>query len=245
MPERNYRTVLYENYVSMQAPEWADDNSRKSAVWCAAALKRLRDWLPPDKNAKCLDLGCGDGRFLRALRSAGYSDVSGVDLVPQVVDLARRAGVQVTRADLREYLVESREYFDLITAFDVIEHFGKDEVFEVLRLIWKRLKPGGKFILQTPNALSPWASSLRYGDLTHEVIYSPTALASLLRHTGFAKIETRHVRPYFHGLKSVIWWPLWRAVLLGYAAWNLAETGSLLGGVYTRNMMLRATKESV
>jgi SAM-dependent methyltransferase len=146
--------------------------------------------------------------------------------------------------DLCKYLVESCEYFDLITAFDVIEHFGKDEAIDVLHLIWKRLKPGGILILQTPNALSPWSNSLRYGDLTHEIIYSPTCLASLLRLTGFAQIETREVGPCVHSLKGFILWPLRRAVLLGYALWNLAETGSLLGGVYSRNMLIRAVKDA-
>lgn len=236
---------MYENYLSIQAPEWADDDARASAIRCAGGLCRLMDWLPSDKNTKCLDLGCGSGRFLRALCDAGYSDVRGVDLAPQAVDLALKAGFQITQADLREYLLESREYFDLITAFDVIEHFGKDEVFDVLRLIWERLKPGGNLILQTPNAMSPWANALRYGDLTHELIYRSKCLASLLRLTGFAKIETREVLPCVHGLKIVIRWPLWRAVWLGYAVWNVAETGSLAGGVYTRNMMLRAKKDSV
>jgi cyclopropane fatty-acyl-phospholipid synthase-like methyltransferase len=180
---------------------------------------------------------------LRALRGAGYSDVHGVDLSPQSADLARKAGFQVTQADLQEFLIKSDEYFDLITAFDVIEHFGKDEVFDVLGFIWKRMKPGGVLILQTPNALSPWASSMRYGDMTHEVIYSPNCIATLLRMTGFTKIETREVWPCIHSLKGFLLWPLRRAVWLGYAAWNLAEEGSLLGGIYTRNMLIRATKE--
>lgn len=245
MPERNYRTVLYENYVSIQAPEWVEDNARASAVRCAGGLCRLRNWLPSAKNAKCLDLGCGSGRLLRALRGTGYSDVHGVDFGPQATDLARKAGFQVTQADLRKYLMESREHFDLITAFDVIEHFGKDEAIDVLQLIWKRLKPGGIFILQTPNALSPWSNSLKYGDLTHEVIYTPKCLASLLRMTGFTRIETRNVQPCIHSLKGFILWPLRTAVWFGYAGWSLAETGSLLGGVYSRNMLMRAMKDSV
>ena len=245
MPERKYRTALFENYVSTLAPEQSDGNTPTFTVQCASGLCRLKKWLPPGQSIKCLDLGCGSGYAMRALRSAGYSDVLGIDVSSQAADLARKAGFKVTEAELREYLLECNECYDLITAFDVIEHFDKNEVLEVLQLIWKRLKVGGTLILQTPNALSPWVNSLRYGDLTHEVIYSSKCLASLLVLTGFSNVETREVAPCAHGLKGLIRWPLWKAVWLGYAVWNVAETGSLLGGVYSRNMLVRATKTQV
>ena len=44
---------------------------------------------------KCLDLGCGSGYAMRALRSAGYSDVRGIDVSSQAAGLARKAGFQV------------------------------------------------------------------------------------------------------------------------------------------------------
>ena len=206
---------------------------------------RWKNWLPASGEVKCLDLGSGSGRLLRAFRGAGYFNIRGVDLGQQGADIARKSGLEIVQADLREYLRESVESFDVITAFDVIEHFTKDEGIEVLQLVFKRLKPGGMLILQTPNALNPWSISMRYGDLTHEVIFSPTCAASLLRLTGFSQIEAREAGPCIHSLKGLMFWPLRKAVWLGYAAWNLAETGSLLGGVYSRNMLIRARKASV
>jgi predicted TPR repeat methyltransferase len=90
-----------------------------------------------------LDLGCGAGHLLQALRDAGYGDLRGVDISPEAVAIARSKGFDVTQADLRDYLCGATEAFDLITAFDVIEHFGKDEVLEVLCLVRERLEPGG------------------------------------------------------------------------------------------------------
>jgi 2-polyprenyl-3-methyl-5-hydroxy-6-metoxy-1,4-benzoquinol methylase len=238
MPDRSYRTALYEKYISVQAPDWGRDTAESSATWAAATLSRVRGWLPPDRSAKCVDLGCGSGRLLGALRGAGYFDVRGVDLGPQAVGLARKAGFQITQADLREYLLGSHECFDLITAFDVIEHFGKDEILELLHLVRIRLTPNGRFIIQTPNACSPWASSYRYGDLTHEVIFDARCLTSALRLADFGEVYAREVAPYIHGVKSAVRWLGWRLIWCGCALWNLIETGSTQGGIYTRNMIL-------
>jgi 2-polyprenyl-3-methyl-5-hydroxy-6-metoxy-1,4-benzoquinol methylase len=236
--ERNYRTAMYENYVTLQAPEWGRDDAGAASVSCAAALSRLKGWLPADKAARCLDLGCGSGRFLLALRSAGYSDVHGVDLGPQAAELALKAGFQITQSDIREFLRSSTEQFDLITAFDVIEHFGKDELLELFPLIRKRLTANGRFIIQTPNASSPWASSVRYGDLTHELIFSARCLTSVSRLAGFGDVYTREVGPYIHGIPSAIRALGWKLIWSTYAVWNVIETGTTQGGIYTRNLMM-------
>jgi len=239
---RPYRQEVYDAYVRVQVPGWAAPDTAADAVWLRAALRRVRGWLPEDKNAKCLDVGCGAGHLLMALRAAGYWDLQGVDVSPGAVPIARSKRFEVVHADLREFLRATGQVWDVITAFDVIEHFGKEEVLEVLRLIFERLKPGGVLILQTPNALSPWAAHYRYGDLTHELIFSPEALESVLRLTGFDGIEIRDTAPYVHGVRSAVRWVLWKVCWTAAALWNLAETGSTLGGVYTRNMMAKAVK---
>ncbi len=75
MPECHYRTAMYEDYVTVQAQDWVRVDAHSSAMWREAALGRLREWLPESKQSKCLDLGCGSGRFLHALRDAGYTDL--------------------------------------------------------------------------------------------------------------------------------------------------------------------------
>jgi len=242
LTDRAYRRTAYGRYASVHLPGWLEPDARSDAVWARAALYRLRDWLPADRDARILDVGCGAGHLLEALRSAGYQDVRGVDISPEAVAIAQRKGLSVAEADLRDYLRDVVEGFDLICAFDVIEHFDKDEVLEVLKLLWQHLKPAGSLMIQTPNAVSPWAAHYRYRDLTHELIFSPECLTSTLKLCGFRDIEVREVSPYVHGTKSAVRWGVWKLIWAGCATWNLAETGSLCGGVYSRNMMVRAVR---
>ncbi len=80
----------------------------------------------------------------------GILTFSGVDLGPDAVELARRAGFSVTQGDVREYLRDSTDQFELITTFDLIEHLRKDELLDLLTLVRSRLARSGRFIIQTP-----------------------------------------------------------------------------------------------
>jgi 2-polyprenyl-3-methyl-5-hydroxy-6-metoxy-1,4-benzoquinol methylase len=239
----SYREAVYARYVEIQVPGWLHFSEASKLVERRGLVSRLQGWLPACSSARCLDLGCGAGDQMVALRSMGYHNLIGVDRGPQQIALAEKRGLRVVKADLRDYLRGCDQAFDAIFAFDIIEHFAKDEVLELLGLIWDGLKPGGILVLQTPNALSPWAAHYRYADLTHELIFSPECMASTLRLTGFGEIGISEVGPFIHGIRSAGRWALWQLIRAGCALWNLAETGSANGGVYSRNMLVRAVKD--
>lgn len=240
---KSYRDQLYAKYATVQVPKWLQTAERANRNGQGAVTGRLHGWLPSGNGVSCLDLGCGAGDQIVALQSLGFDNLTGVDLGPEQVAIAQSRGLKVVQANLLDYLQTSEQAFDIIFAFDIIEHFAKDEVLELLDLIRERLKPGGILILQTPNAASPWAGQIRYGDLTHELIFSPKCIASTLRLTGFTDIEVREVAPYVHGCTSAVRWILWQLIRAGCAAWNYIESGASQGGVYTRNMLVRAVKE--
>lgn len=56
---------------------------------------------------------------------------------------------------------------------------------------WRALKPGGRLILQTPNADSPWALGVRYGDFTHEICLNPNSAQHLLTVGGSQRVAVR------------------------------------------------------
>lgn len=231
-----YRERIYQT-VAPLVPTEAD-----YVAWSRAALHRLRQWLPPDRNAKCLDLGCGLGHGLHMLKSAGYTDITGVDINPASIAVAKRVWSNVEAANAVDYLRRHVGVFDLVIAIDVIEHFTKEELFDVLDVLHDAIKPGGRLIVQVPNAESPWVATIRYGDLTHQLAFDSNSLAHAMSLAGFRRFEVGECGPYVHGWKSLVRTLLWQCMRGMLKIWNLVETGHAGSGVYTRVLVAKAER---
>lgn len=239
---RSYRERIYPRYTSNQMPHFLEYNQADYEKDSLPILHRLRGWLPDNKEAHCLDVACGAGQLLYALKKAGYKHITGIDISPQQISIATQVCDDVHVVDALQYLQEHRGKFDLITGLDIIEHFTKDELFPVIDVLFAAMRPGGRLVLQTPNAESPWGLMQRYHDLTHELAFDPCNLKSFLSNAGFDAFEARECGPYIHGAVSLVRWMLWRSIAMGLRLWNLAETGSIGSGVYTRVFIAKADK---
>ena len=155
----------------------------------------LRNWLPVDKESRIIDLACGEGHILHMLHRMGYVNVEGVDISDSQLRIARQISDRAVKADVLEYLKITNSKYDLILSFDLIEHLQKDEVLEFIDLCKVRLNVNGRLVLQTPNATSPFFGDVRYGDITHELGFTPNILSQLLRRSGFTFIESRETGP--------------------------------------------------
>lgn len=246
--ELEYRQRIYDTYVSKKLrPEGKGFSEEDYQRWASAARVRLRGWLPIDCNTPILDMGCGPGYFLYMLDRLGYTNLTGVDLSPEQVALARQWCPRATiiKGDVREVLAQNPDHFGLISGFDFIEHFRKDEIVPLLKLIAKALLPGERVILQTPNAESPWGLMYRYGDFTHEIAFDPHSLNHLLCVVGCVDFRARECGPYIHGVKSFFRFLVWQCIKTFLLIWNLAETGTIGSGIYTRVFCSSANKQEV
>jgi len=241
-----YREVLYSTYVSankryryQRVSPRARERNLRGTLWS------LHGWLPAkERSPRILDLGCGAGHLLAVFQRAGYTDLVGVDNSAEQVDLARQLFPNTIQADVFEYLRrDDIGQFDLITAFDVLEHFTRDETILFLRLVHQRLKPGGYLILQMPNGDSPFAGSVFWSDLTHETLFTAISLRHILEACGFADCEFRECGPVPQSLFGVIRTILWQMVRVGIKLLNYVETGNASTGIYTRVFRCRAIKK--
>ena len=237
-----YRSQIYSDYLSQVMPQWRDLADEHYLRWAHAYRARLRGWLPADRDERCLDLGCGPGNVLFLLRGFGYQQVEGVDLSAECVRQARRFSPAVTQSGAAEYLRGAAPGYRLITAFDLLEHLGKDELLDLLQAVYAALAPGGVFIAQVPNAASPWGLQVRYGDLTHELAFDPAGLRKIFQMAGFAGFEARECGPAPGSAAGVVRWAAWQVLRGLLVLWNLVETGATGGSTYTRIFLAKVVK---
>lgn len=241
---QDYRARIYARYATNfqdAAPTFDPDAAWH---WGRAYRYYLRGWLPADREASVLDVACGGGKLLYFFKRMNYADVAGVDISPEQVALSRQVTQSVTESNALDFLSSRKDAYDLITGLDIVEHFHKPEVLDFLDACYGALKPGGRLILQTPNADSPWGTVHRYNDFTHEVGFNPNALSRLLSITGFREIESREMGPVplGHSVISTARYLIWQSIRAGLKVWNLAETGDAGSGVFTRVFLISGVK---
>jgi 2-polyprenyl-3-methyl-5-hydroxy-6-metoxy-1,4-benzoquinol methylase len=241
---RNYRDRIYERYSSGFQDKGAVFDADAARRWGKAYDWYLRDWLPTNNGARIVDLACGGGSLLHYFRQRGYANLAGVDISPEQVALSRQVTEDVTQDNVLHYLQNHEGEFDLITALDLAEHFQKDEFLAFLDGCYAALRPGGRLILQTPNADTPWAASIRYGDFTHEACFQSNSLGRLMRLTGFVNVAGRELGPVPKGYSaaSTLRYILWRLIRLSLQFTNVVETGTPGSGVFTRVFLMGGIK---
>lgn len=111
-------------------------------------LKELIPHYRPD--ALLLDIGCGRGDFLVAMKRLGWN-VLGIEMDPVSAAIARDRGIPVQTAPFEAADIAA-ESVDHITMNHVIEHFY--DPLAVIRKCHRILKTGGTLVLYAPNAQS-------------------------------------------------------------------------------------------
>lgn len=142
----------------------------------------------PVKSGRLLDVGCGDGVFLKEARKFGY-EVWGIDFDSKSIKVAQEKwGLKntfvMTPEEFANFSKKEGLKFDVITFFDVLEH--QDRPKEFLETIKSMLKPGGWIAGSVPNRESYWIKKI-YRELNPEVDNPPQ---HLLR---FSKISLQNL----------------------------------------------------
>ncbi|GMV30646.1 MAG: hypothetical protein AMXMBFR59_27710 [Rhodanobacteraceae bacterium] len=161
------------------------------------------------RGARVLDVGCGGGLLSEALASAG-AEVTGIDLAPGVLDVARlhryESGVAV---DYREISAEALALeqpgsFDAITCMEMLEHVP--DPGSVIDACARLLRPGGRWFAstlnRTPQAFALGIVGAEYllrllprGTHHYRQFIRPSEMAAALRASGM-ELEDLHGLDY-------------------------------------------------
>ncbi|MEW6731315.1 MAG: class I SAM-dependent methyltransferase [Acidobacteriota bacterium] len=240
---RTLREETLENYISSSVGPHRHLREADFLAFQRAYLYHLRGWLPLTQGQKWLDLGCGQGALMRLALSYGYEKVYGIDVSEEMLVACQSYGLNVECADVWHWLAGTADkQWNIVSAFDLLEHFPKEEGYRLLREIWRILAPYGVCLVKLPNAASPWGLGVTAADLTHEACYSPESLSQLAKLAGFSSCELREVGPFPGSTKAKLRHWLWAGVRRFYQALNVIETGSAGSRIYTRVMLGRLIK---
>src|SRR3989344_5522001 len=126
-------------------------------VWTDSAILNnqiLKSLVNPVKNAKVLDLGCGTGELIiERVSAVNKPEIYAVDIDRIHFKEIKKLGIKVIITDLEKGLPYKNNYFDIISANQIIEHLVNVDYF--MEEIHRVLKPNGYVILSTEN-LSSW-----------------------------------------------------------------------------------------
>jgi magnesium-protoporphyrin O-methyltransferase len=147
-----------------------------------AGRDRMRDvlinQLPTDlRGARILDAGCGTGALAFELASRG-ADVIGVDISPQLIDIAIQRQPEHVDGSLRfsagDMLDTTLGFFDHVVAMDSMIYYTEDDIARILEGISPRLNDNMIFTVapRTPLLMAMW----RIGKLFPSSDRSPTMI---------------------------------------------------------------------
>ncbi len=161
----------------------------------------IRNYFPSGKNYSILEIACGFGALVHSLKQRGYTDVLGIDISDEQIELARKFGVEnIIQQEAIHFLETNNRKWDIIIALEFIEHLSKEEVMYFLSLCRQRINKGCRLILRTLNCISPFFGMYAFGDFTHQTFFTPSSLKQVVYRAGFTKVEAF---PFRHDLRSV------------------------------------------
>ena len=179
-------------------------------------VSTLTDILPAERDLPIVDVGCGHGFALEALRRLGFTKLLGLEISKEQAAVARRHGFEVALVtDTSEWLGAHCSEFKLVLVLDVLEHVAVSSQIAFLRGIKNCLLPGGRLIVQVPNANSILAARWRYNDYTHSSSFTEHSLYFVLRNAGFDDIRIDASKG-IGSLPKKLWRPQSRQALRRY-----------------------------
>jgi SAM-dependent methyltransferase len=183
--------------------EYQELADREKVHWWHASRRRILasiiDHLPLANAPSILEVGSGTGGNLQML--SRFGTVSAVETDTEARKIAEAAtGIKFTAGSLPDSIPFPHQAFDLVAAFDVIEHIDDD--LGSIEALYRATKPGGWFIATVP-AYS-WMWSEHDVKLHHKRRYTRGPFASIVRAAGFRVSRTSYFNTFLFPLAALI-----------------------------------------
>jgi SAM-dependent methyltransferase len=169
-----FRAHYFDELARLEASNFWFRSRNSLIIWA------LRRYFP--QVATFLEIGCGTGFVLSGLKRVFPElQVYGSDIFTEGLAFAqqRAPGLSLFQMDARHIPFEAE--FDVIGAFDVLEHIEEDA--DVLQQMFHATKPGGGILLTVPQHRFLWSYVDEYS--FHKRRYSRAEMLGKVRQAGF------------------------------------------------------------
>ena len=149
------------------------------------------------KPLRVLDVGFGNGSFLGWARGKGWA-CDGIEVNERLIERARAKGFDAWQ-DV-ESALQARRAYDLITAFDVLEHIERTELVSFLSSLRRACHPRTLMLLRFPNGDNPFALPMQNGDVTHRTSIGQAMIRQVAELAGVEVVALREPRQPVDGI---------------------------------------------
>ncbi len=132
-----------------------------------------------------VDLGCGEGALLLALKQAGQKEILGVDSNEELLRIARSLQVPLVESDIWDFLRTESLRPAVYLYLDVMEHVSLEQNLELLG----RIPVGSRLIIQTPYTESILGHRLYMNVPSHIAPYSPWVIKKMFSRFGYQVVN--------------------------------------------------------
>lgn len=172
----------------MNTLEYAKMAEREQSYWWhIGRLEIIKSYLEQyrgeKKSLKILNVGCGTGGTIKLLES--YGTTQNVDVSDEAIKYMKKSGFKNITKISDITLPFKDKSFDLVVAFDVLEHIEEQE--KALREWSRVLKKDGRVFITVP--AYQWLWSTHDVSLQHKRRYTAKKLADVATANGLHKVK--------------------------------------------------------
>ncbi len=187
-----YKTTI--DFFNSHAENWDSRQKEFDFERVNEIIERIA--IPP--HSTVLDVGCGTGIFTEQLLAKGITNVTGLDIAPQMIDLYRSKFPHQTAIthSFEEYNFKE-QLFDFIVIFNAFPHFKNSE--SIFKKAKQLLSPKGKLIIA--HSMNRHALNEHHRNAGREVkddiLISDNHFHSLYENERFSDIEVNNGDYFF------------------------------------------------
>lgn len=142
----------------------------------------VRKYVGASERKSVLEIGCGTGYVLKGLRDHfRHFRLTGAEIYLKGIKFAQQRLPDVEFIQLNATAIPFQEAFDVVGAFDVLEHIDDDTA--VMENVYQALKHGGHFMISVPQYMSMW--SVLDDIACHKRRYTRREIVRKLEGSGF------------------------------------------------------------